>query len=116
MKIDPESSTPPYEQVRLQLLEQVTSGTLAPGTKLPTVRGLADELGIAANTVARAYRELETDHVIETRGRIGSFVAASEDPTLRAAQDAARAYADRLRHLGLTDAAALDLVRAALAR
>lgn len=114
MKIDPQSSTPPYEQVRTQLLDEVTSGRLAAGAKLPTVRGLADELGIAANTVARAYRELETDHVIETRGRLGSFVAASEDPTRRAAQDAARSFADRIRHLRIGKADALALVAAAL--
>lgn len=115
MKIDPESSTAPYEQVRVQLLDRISSGDLAAGAKLPTVRGLADELGIAANTVARAYRELETDHVIETRGRLGSFVATSADPTLRAAQDAARAFAERIRHLGLSETDALGLVKAALA-
>ena len=54
-----------------------TTGRLTPGTKLPTVRGLAAELGLAANTIARAYRELEGLGVIETRGRAGSVVTGS---------------------------------------
>jgi DNA-binding transcriptional regulator YhcF (GntR family) len=53
---------------------------------MPTVRTLATELGIAANTVARAYRELERDDVIETRGRNGTFVSTAGDPTQKQAQ------------------------------
>jgi len=78
------------------------------------VRRLADDLGLAANTVARAYRELEQAGFIETRGRSGSFVSAQGDPTARLAQEAARAYADRMRSLGVDDDTALGYVRAAL--
>jgi DNA-binding transcriptional regulator YhcF (GntR family) len=112
--VDPASSIAPYEQVRVQVLDAVARGSLTAGTKLPTVRGLADGLGIAPNTVARSYRELERDGVIETRGRAGSFVAASGDATRRHAQDAAAAYAQRIRQLRLDPAEALELVRAAL--
>ena len=52
----------------------MAQGDLAPGTRLPTVRQLAADLGLAANTVARAYRELEADGVIATYGRKGTFV------------------------------------------
>ena len=69
--IDPRSPVPPFEQLRVQLLAQVQSGELAPGARLPTVRRLADDLGIAPNTVARTYRELEASGIIETRGRNG---------------------------------------------
>ncbi|GGI40132.1 GntR family transcriptional regulator [Cnuibacter physcomitrellae] len=113
--VDPASAVPPYEQVRTGIRDAVEAGSLAAGAKLPTVRGLAEELGLAVNTVARAYRELESDGVIETRGRSGSFVAATGSPSHQAAQRAAREYADRVRALGVDPAEALDLARAALA-
>ncbi|UOE43627.1 GntR family transcriptional regulator [Agromyces larvae] len=112
--IDPESDAPPYEQLRAQVLEAVREGRLVPGERLPTVRALADQLGLAANTVARAYRELEHDHLIETRGRSGSFVAAFGDPAHRRAQEAAAEYAALVRRLGVPIDDALDLVEAAL--
>lgn len=114
LAVDQESATPPYEQVRMQVLEQVRSGELTPGTRLPTVRGLADRLGLAPNTVARAYRELEKDQVIETRGRQGSFIAATGDAAQRQAQQAAVAYADRIAQLGVTYDEGLAIVAAAL--
>ncbi|MDQ1570184.1 MAG: hypothetical protein QOF79_858 [Actinomycetota bacterium] len=101
ISIDSRSATPPFEQLRVQLIEQVKSGELAAGTRLPTVRKLAEDLGLAPNTVARAYRELEADGFIETRGRNGSFVSAQGDAAQRQAQEAARAYADRIRALGI---------------
>lgn len=114
LTIDEHSPTPPFEQLRLQVLEAVRTGAVAPGDKLPTVRRLADELGLAPNTVARAYRELEQGEVIETRGRQGSFIAATGDPTLRHAQRAAADFAERMRVLGLDADDALALVSAAL--
>ncbi|WP_028477659.1 GntR family transcriptional regulator [Nocardia sp. CNY236] len=108
------SAVPPYEQLRLGIIDQVRSGELAAGTKIPTVRALAAQLGLAPNTVARAYRELEADGVIETRGRHGSFIASSGDPTQDMAGRAATAYVATVRRLGLDDAAALRYVQAAL--
>lgn len=112
--IDHEASDPPFEQVRRQVTDGVAHGTLAPGARMPTVRALAADLGLAVNTVAKAYRALEADHVIETRGRAGTFVAARGDAVTREAQLAAIAYAARVRHLGIDRAAALDLVTSAL--
>lgn len=114
LTIDPASATPPYEQVRIQVVQAVRAGDLVPGTRLPTVRHLAGELGLAANTVARAYRELEGDEVIVTRGRNGSFVAETGDATHRLAQQAASAYADRVARLGLSRDEALAIVTSAL--
>lgn len=111
--IDPSAATPPFEQLRTQVRDAVAGGELAAGAKLPTVRALAEQLGLAVNTVARAYRELETDGIIETRGRAGSFVAPHGDAVQRQTQVAARQFVERARRLGLDDAAALDLVRAA---
>ncbi|MDQ1553527.1 MAG: hypothetical protein QOK46_605 [Microbacteriaceae bacterium] len=112
--IDPESAVPPFEQLRVQLLEQVQSGALAWGAKLPTVRHLADDLGLAAGTVARSYRELEQDGIIETRGRNGSFVAWSRDEAERQAQEAASTYAARIRAIGFDPVRALAMVKASL--
>ena len=112
--IDTRSATPPYEQLRVQLVTQVQSGELSAGTRIPTVRKLAEDLGLAPNTVARAYRELEADGFIETRGRNGSFVSAQGDAAQKQAQEAARAYADRIRKLGIPRAQAIDYVTGAL--
>ena len=114
ISIDSRSATPPYEQLRVQFMAEVTSGALAAGTRIPTVRKLAEDLGLAPNTVARAYRELEADGFIETRGRNGSFVSAQGDAAERQAQEAARAYADRIQKLGIPAAQALGYVTAAL--
>ncbi|MES4906981.1 MULTISPECIES: GntR family transcriptional regulator [unclassified Streptomyces] len=112
--VDPDSATAPFEQIRAQIADQVRSGALPVGYKLPTVRGFAGELGLAANTVAKAYRALESDGVIETRGRHGSFVAAAGDAAAREAASAAAAYAQRVRRLGLDRAAAQTAVDEAL--
>ena len=110
--VDPGSSVPPYDQVRRQVTDLVGSGDLSPGDRLPPVRRLAEELGLAVNTVARAYRELEAAGVIETRGRAGSFVTGDE--VERSAKEAAAAYAARARALGLAPDEALALVARAL--
>ena len=107
--LDDASGDPPYAQVVGQVLAQVGDGTLAPGDRLPTVRGLAEDLGVAVNTVAKAYRELEQRGAIETRGRSGSFVTG--DQVERHAKAAASAYLEQTRALGLTDTDALTLVR-----
>ncbi|KAE8763077.1 GntR family transcriptional regulator [Georgenia thermotolerans] len=112
LSVDPASATPPYEQVRAQLAAAIDDGALQPGTRLPTVRALAGELGLAVNTVARAYRELEQAGAVVTRGRSGTVVA--DDDAEHAAKAAAAAYAARARELGLTPARALELARDAL--
>ena len=107
--LDDASGTPPYEQIRTQVTDQVSRGELAPGDRMPTVRGLAEDLGIATNTVARAYRELEQAGVIETRGRSGSFVTG--DQVERRAKAAAAAYLAETKALGLSPTEALALVQ-----
>jgi DNA-binding transcriptional regulator YhcF (GntR family) len=99
-------------QVREGLRAQVAAGHLEPGFRLPPVRVLAAELDLAANTVARAYKELEALGVVETRGRAGTFVAGSG--VERSLREAASSYAAVVRTLGVGDAEALDAVRRAL--
>ncbi|MEV4948500.1 GntR family transcriptional regulator [Streptomyces sp. NPDC053755] len=108
------SPTAPYEQLRAQIAERARSGALPVGYKLPTVRGLAEDLGLAANTVAKAYKALEADGVIETRGRHGTFVAAAGDAAERLAATAAASYAGEAHRLGLTREAAAKAVEEAL--
>jgi DNA-binding transcriptional regulator YhcF (GntR family) len=112
--IDAGSATPPYEQVRLRIAALAASGDLAAGEKLPPVRALAADLGLAANTVARAYRELELAGLVETRGRLGTVVTARAAGTSAQAQKAAQAYAEKVTGLGVPPETALALVRAAL--
>lgn len=114
--VDTTSTEAPYEQVRRQIAAHVASGELSAGQKLPTVRQLATDLGLANNTVARAYRELEAGGVIATHGRKGTFVASSlldvdDRATERSdAQDAAAEYATLARRLGLSLAEATRLL------
>ncbi|MCF6522496.1 GntR family transcriptional regulator [Streptomyces sp. JJ36] len=112
--LDPSAPEAPYEQLRARIAEQARDGRLPAGYRLPTVRALARELGLAANTVAKAYRALESDGVIETRGRHGTFVAAAGDAAARELAEAALAYARRARRLGADDAAARAALDSAL--
>ncbi|MEV4435698.1 GntR family transcriptional regulator [Streptomyces sp. NPDC049585] len=114
LTVDPDAPEPPYEQIRARIAERARSGVLPVGYKLPTVRGFAEELGLAANTVAKAYRALEADGVVETRGRNGTFVAAPGDTAERETAAAARSYAERAHRLGADRAAALAAVTDAL--
>ncbi len=112
--VDPESASAPFEQVRAQIAARARDGDLPVGYRMPTVRGLADDLGLAVNTVAKAYRALEGDGVIETRGRHGTFIAAAADAASRQAAAAAAAYAQRAHRLGLDRSAARSAVEEAL--
>ena len=110
--IDAERPEPPYEQIRSQIAHQVETDELRAGDRLPTVRRLAVDLGLAVNTVARAYRELEHAGLIDTRGRAGSFVTGTGVDT--EAYAAASEYVERARALGLDDDRTLHFVRQVL--
>lgn len=113
--LDPSDPRPPYEQLKRRVSAGREDGTLPPGTRLPPVRRLAEVLGLAANTVAKAYRELEAAGVIETRGRQGSFVRGADRSEDLAVQ-AARRYAAEVAELALPAERALELVAAQLRR
>jgi DNA-binding transcriptional regulator YhcF (GntR family) len=114
IQVDPQSPTPPYEQVRAGIAARAADGSLPAGTRLPPVRQLAGDLGLAVNTVARAYRELEQAGLVQTRGRHGTFVTHRAAGVPVEAQRLAARYAEEVRRLGVPAATALDLVRAAL--
>ena len=77
IQIDPRDSTPIYAQIDRALKAAIASGRLTAGDQLPTVRQLAVDLRVNANTVARVYADLERQGVLETRRGVGSFVLAS---------------------------------------
>lgn len=112
LKVDPEADRPPFDQLRTQIIDGVRDGRLTAGMRLPTVRDLAGQLGLAVNTVARSYRELESAGIVETRGRSGTFVA-SLDPSAAAMAAAAETYASVVRSLGLTKSDAVRYLEAA---
>jgi GntR family transcriptional regulator len=77
VRIDPRDRTPIYAQLERALRAAIATGTLSPGAQLPTVRQLAVDLQVNANTVARVYADLERNGVLETRRGVGSFVTAT---------------------------------------
>lgn len=114
VSIDAASSVPPFEQLRVQILDAANEGRLAVGTRLPPVRALAARMGLAVNTVARAYRELEQAEVVTTRSRAGTVIAAAGDNGKRRVAEAARVFADSVRANGLDPKEALTYVETAL--
>ena len=88
LSVDLGSALPPFEQIRTQITAMAASGVLSAGTRLPTIRQLSGDLGLAPGTVSRAYRELEATGVISTRGRHGSYIA--RPPTMTSHERASR--------------------------
>ncbi len=120
--VDPRSGVPIYLQIIEQVKRSVALGTLASGEQLPTVKALALDLTVNPNTVARAYRELERDRVIETSPGRGSFVRANNTPdeARRSIEDvAATVLSEAVREtraLGMDRAAIRSLFESALER
>ena len=116
--LDAGSPVPPFEQVREQIAAAAASGALPAGTRLPAIRQLATELGLAAGTVARAYRELEADGVVAGRGRNDTVVlprAGLTDVDRTAGLAAAAGeFAEAAAELGATRLESLEAVRAVL--
>jgi GntR family transcriptional regulator len=107
LRPNPASGVPIYLQLMEQVKHAIETGALRPGEQLPGIRPLAEELVINANTVAKAYRELEHEGVIELRHGAGAFVSANGRPkkateTLRAGQSVVADAVRRLRDRGVT--------------
>jgi GntR family transcriptional regulator len=112
--LDMLSATPPYEQVRTQLAGHIRAGALRPGDKLPVVRALAADLGVATNTIARAYRELEAGGLVTTRRRVGTIVQAPPSPAGPELRRQAVQFVLEARKAGLAEEEIVDLVRGAM--
>jgi DNA-binding transcriptional regulator YhcF (GntR family) len=120
LEVDAASPLPPYEQIRMQIRALIDADVLRAGDRLPPIRQLAGDLGLATNTVQRAYRELETDGSVVARGRHGTVVAPRTPATTPVVADAvldgATVLARRARHAGLSLDDLLHTVRVAFAR
>jgi DNA-binding transcriptional regulator YhcF (GntR family) len=114
--LDAQSPVPPFEQVRSRLASAIAAGAIAPETRLPPIRTLAAELGLAANTVARSYRELEEAGLVETRGRNGTFVVGTPTESRQAAAALTRDYLAAMTELGINPAEVTAMVRHELER
>jgi GntR family transcriptional regulator len=120
LKPNPSSGVPIYLQLMEQVKHAVETGALRPGEQLPGIRPLAEELVINPNTVAKAYRELEHEGVIELRHGAGAFVSANGQgrktaDALRAGQAVVAAAIDKLRARGISDEEIRRLFEAELA-
>lgn len=120
LRPNPASGVPIYLQLMEQVKHAIETGALRPGEQLPGIRPLAEELVINANTVAKAYRELEHEGVIELRHGAGAFVSANGRPRkatekLRAGQTVVADAVRRLRERGVTDEEIRRLFEAELA-
>ena len=100
--IDTGSAVPPYQQIRDTVIAQIEAGQLSPETKRPPVRRLAADLGIAANTVAKAYRQLEVEGRVRGEGRKGTIVASpvGEDAAQEEGLALAQSFVQSMRDLG----------------
>lgn len=119
-RTNPSSGVPIYLQLMEQVKHAVETGALRPGEQLPGIRPLAEELVVNPNTIAKAYRELEHQGVIELRHGAGAFVSAAAPPKkaadrLRAGQAVVAEAVGRLRKAGVTDDEIRRLVEAELA-
>ena len=119
LRISPTDPTPPYEQLRRQLVELIGSGVLADGQRLPPLRQLAADLGLAVGTVARTYSELESAGLVVSRRGGGTRVRAgaqsrSGDELRRLLRTHADAYVHAARLLGADDVTARRAVEQAL--
>ena len=119
-KPNPASGVPIYLQLMEQVKHGIENGALRAGDQLPGIRPLAEELVINPNTVAKAYRELEHEGVIELRHGAGAFVAANAGAKnvtekVRAGQTIVAAAVERLRARGITDEEIRRLFEAELA-
>jgi DNA-binding transcriptional regulator YhcF (GntR family) len=109
--LDQSDPTPPFEQIREQLHAAIRAGTLPAGTRLPAIRQLAGDLRVAPGTVARAYRQLESDGLIRSSRSHGTVVTANnavDDRITGAARDFVATVASN----GITLDDALAAIRA----
>ncbi|HXD72699.1 MAG TPA: GntR family transcriptional regulator [Vicinamibacterales bacterium] len=102
--LDPADATPIYAQVGRGLRAAIAAGRLKPGDQLPTVREMAVDLRVNANTIARVYSELERAGVFETRRGVGTFVRAGRSEARPASEHARRLKAFATRVLSEGDA------------
>jgi GntR family transcriptional regulator len=119
--VDTANARPVYEQIVLRIEQAIVSGELAPGKPLPPIRQLANDLELNPNTVARAYQQLERNHIVATAGRRGTFVDPDAlehlvEKTYREAQRRLSGVVRELREQGQSDQSIRALFKVAMNR
>jgi len=120
LTVTPDDPTPPYEQLRRQLVDLIEGGQLVEGERLPPLRQLAGDLGLAVGTVARTYRELEVSGLVRSRRGGGTRVTAGPVPIssgerARRLDELAVSFAVKVRALGASDQEIREAVSRSLA-
>lgn len=112
MEIDKTSTKPYYEQIMLMIKSQIGQGLLKPGAQLPSVREMARQLLMNPNTVSKAYKLLETQHVIVTVKGRGTYVAKTQQPRdpvqVKALQQKLADLVTEATYLGISKAQLID--------
>lgn len=118
IRVDAGLALPVYEQIREQVTRMAVSGTMPEGTRMPTIRQLANDLSLAKGTVAKAYSLLEESGIVESRGHRGTFIvdvarqSASDDESIAVdLATAADAFVIAARQLGVSPEQAAEAVR-----
>ena len=119
LRVNHSSGVPLYVQLIEQVKHAVETGAVEPGEQLPTIRKMAEDLVMNPNTVARAYRELEREGIIELKHGSGAYIAdavPSRAKIIRKAQAVVQAAVERLVESGLKEDEIRRLVESELAR
>ena len=114
LRLDATSALPVFEQIQTQVVDLIETGAWSAGTKLPPVRTLAEQLGVATNTVAKAYRALEREGFVTTGGRSGTVVADQHPDGSERVRQELRAVLQPLLDRGMKSGEVLRLVRSVL--
>lgn len=109
--IDAKSPLPPFDQIKQSVISAISARVLLADEKLPPIRQLASQLGLAVNTVARSYRELEDEGFVITQGRSGTRVHAGAVPAQIALEQLTRAYVEKVSGLGVAPEEVAECVR-----
>lgn len=111
--VDGDSKVPPFEQIKQQVITAISDRSAFVDEKLPAIRALATDLGLAVNTVARSYRELEEEGFVVTRGRSGTRISPDAVPHKIALAQLASEFVSRAGDLGVSVQDAIDAVESA---
>lgn len=113
IRIDPGDPRPLYEQIELQVRAAIGDGSLQPGERLPPARELAEDIGVNAHTVLKAYGSLRDAGLLELRPRRGAVVT-SASPSRKQLASMARGFIELAREHGLSPAEIVDLIQGEL--
>lgn len=118
IRVDAELPMPVYEQIREQVTRMAVAGTMPEGTRMPTIRQLANDLALAKGTVAKAYSLLEASGIVESRGHRGTFIApvpqeaeAADEAVATDLANAADAFIIAARQLSVSPSDATAAIR-----